>query len=295
MPTCVIFNPTARGEKAKTFRAFLDTLSAHCSLRPTTAPGAARTLAAQAVAEGFDTIVAAGGDGTVNEVINGMGDVPDGFSRARLGVLPLGTVNVLARELGLPLKIPAAWEIIHQGNETTIDLPMAEFMVAGKLARRYFVQLAGAGLDSRAIELVDWELKKKLGPLAYIIAGLNAMNSPRSRVTVENTGGVSGELVLLGNGRLYGGDFVFFPKASLTDGLLDVCVFPHVTWFRLARTAVALFTGDLHQIGATVQLQSPSVKLTSADRVLLELDGDNVGELPATLSVIPKKLRVIVP
>ncbi len=295
MPTCVIFNPTARGNKARTFRAFLDTLAPYCTLRPTTAPGEARTLAAAAVREGFDTIIAAGGDGTVNEVLNGLGDAPGGFTRARLGVLPLGTVNVLASELGLPLKLPAAWQVILRGNETTIDLPKAKFMAAGKIEHRYFVQLAGAGLDSRAIELVNWEWKKKLGPLAYVAAGLKAMCGPHPRVTVENQNNVSGELVLLGNGRLYGGDFVFFPKASLTDGLIHVCVFPRVTWLGLFQTGLGLLTGRLHQFSSTVQLQLPSVKLTATDRVLLELDGDNVGELPATFSIIPKTLRVIVP
>ena len=290
--TCVIFNPTARGDKAKTFRAFLDTLSNHCTLRPTTAAGEARALATRAVNEGFTTIVAAGGDGTVNEVLNGLGDAPDGFARARLGVLPLGTVNVLARELRLPLQIPAAWEMIRHGNETIIDVPLAEFIVAGKKERRYFVQLAGAGLDSRAIELVDWETKKKFGPLAYIIAGLKAMQGPRPRITVEN---ISGELILIGNGRLYGGNFIFFPHASPTDGLLDVCVFPKVTWPGLFKAGVGLLLARFPKICDTVSLQKPTVTLSSSERVLLELDGDNVGELPATLSVIPKTLRVIVP
>src|SRR5690242_17817331 len=98
MRICVIFNPAARGEKSARFREHLGTLSAECVLKPTYAPGAGRALAAEAVREGFELIVAAGGDGTVNEVLNGLGDEPEGFARACLGVLPLGTVNVFARE-----------------------------------------------------------------------------------------------------------------------------------------------------------------------------------------------------
>src|SRR5262249_42830972 len=85
---CVIFNPTARGEKAKRFRRHLDEISAQATLKQTAKAGDARRLAAEAVLEGFDTIAAAGGDGTLNEVLNGIGDAPDGFVRARLAVLP---------------------------------------------------------------------------------------------------------------------------------------------------------------------------------------------------------------
>jgi hypothetical protein len=99
VPICVIFNPAARGNKARHFRRQLDAIGSQCALKATAAPGDARRLAAEAVDDGFDLIVAAGGDGTVNEVLNGIGDAPDGFARARLGVLPLGTVNVFAREL----------------------------------------------------------------------------------------------------------------------------------------------------------------------------------------------------
>ena len=86
--TCVIFNPAARGDKAKRFRRHLDAIGTESTLKLTAAAGDARRLAAETIGEGFETIVAAGGDGTLNEVLNGMGDVPDGFERARLGVLP---------------------------------------------------------------------------------------------------------------------------------------------------------------------------------------------------------------
>src|SRR5882672_2238462 len=101
---CVIFNPTARGDKAKRFRQQLDSIAKQAKLKQTTAAGDARRLAAEAVKEGFDTIVAAGGDGTLNEVLNGIGDAPKGFEGARLGLLPLGTVNVFARELKISAK-----------------------------------------------------------------------------------------------------------------------------------------------------------------------------------------------
>ncbi|HUD84171.1 MAG TPA: diacylglycerol kinase family protein, partial [Candidatus Saccharimonadales bacterium] len=166
MQTCVIFNPSARGEKAEAFCSRLASLHPNCVVRRTTARGQARSLAAQAVREGFSTVVAAGGDGTANEVVNGIGDVPGGFAVSRLGILPLGTVNVFARELGLPRTVPGVAKAIALGKEKAIDLGKAEFSGRGKAEGRYFLQLAGAGVDSRAIELLSWELKKKIGPLA---------------------------------------------------------------------------------------------------------------------------------
>src|SRR5215831_17337997 len=118
MRRCVIFNPTARGEKAQRFRRNLDAIGSQSEFKQTAAPGDARRLAAEAVKEGFEIVVAAGGDGTLNEVLNGIGDAPDGFQRACLGVLPLGTVNVFAQELAIPAKLEAAWDIIVKGRET---------------------------------------------------------------------------------------------------------------------------------------------------------------------------------
>src|ERR1041385_7425971 len=101
MKTCVIFNPVARGDKARAFQTHLSAIASEAALKPTTGVGDARRLAADAVKEGFGTVVAAGGDGTLNEVLNGIADA-EGFERTRLGVLPLGTANVFAKELKLP-------------------------------------------------------------------------------------------------------------------------------------------------------------------------------------------------
>src|SRR5439155_9941902 len=175
-----------RGDKARRFRRHLDAISHESALKMTTVAGGARQLAKDAVAEGFEIIVAGGGDGTVNEVLNGIGDHPGGFARARLGVLPLGTVNVFAKELEMPTRFAPAWDVIEKGRESVIDLAEAEFTADGQTQRRYFVQMAGAGLDSRAIELVDWEQKKKIGALAYAVAGLKALRGPLPQIVATN-------------------------------------------------------------------------------------------------------------
>jgi YegS/Rv2252/BmrU family lipid kinase len=294
--TCVIFNPAARGNKARRFRHQLDAIGSQCALKATTAPGDARRLAAEAVGGGFDLIVAAGGDGTVNEVLNGLGDAPDGFSRARFGVLPLGTVNVFARELGIPLRIERAWGVLQRGREARIDLPRAEFSANGARQRQYFAQLAGAGMDARAIELVDWGLKKKIGPLAYFIAGLKALREQKPKIIVHAEGReVRGELVLIGNGRFYAGSFGVFPAADLRDGLLEVCVFPRINWWTTFRCVPSLLTRRRLPKTAVQRVRAAAFELTSESAAAFELDGEWAGRLPATFSVEREKLRVMVP
>jgi diacylglycerol kinase (ATP) len=294
--TCVIFNPTARGEKARRFRHHLDAIGKQSTLKHTVGAGDARRLAAEAVREGFEIVVAAGGDGTLNEVLNGFSDVPDGFERARLGLLPLGTVNVFARELAIPTKLDAAWAAICQGREARIDLPMVDYHAKGMRECRYFAQLAGAGLDARAVEMVQWQLKKKIGYLAYVVAGLKALMGAQSQITATGGGhSVTGEQVLIGNGRLYGGQYRVFPQANLSDGLLEVCVFPRVTWFTLVHCGPSLLLRGTLPASATQGFQAESLTLSSPSITPLEADGELLGHLPATFSVQRSRLRVIVP
>jgi diacylglycerol kinase (ATP) len=294
--TCVIFNPAARGNKARHFRQHLGDMAGDCAFKATAAPGDARRLAAETVTEGFELIVAAGGDGTVNEVLNGIGDAPNGFEKARLGVLPLGTVNVFARELKIPLRLKSAWEILRRGNELKMDLPRVEFSANDKTERRYFVQLAGAGLDARAIELVSWQLKKKAGPLAYVVAGLRALAERQSKISVRADGKlIAGELALIGNGKFYGGSYEIFPNADLRDGLLDVCVLPRVNLATLLRCAPKFLTSKNLPEKLVQRVGAQTFELTSETAVAFELDGEWVGHLPATFFVERQKLRVAVP
>jgi len=294
--TCVIFNPAARGNQARHFRHHLDEIGGQAALKATTAPGDARRLAAEAVGEGFELIVAAGGDGTVTETLNGLGDAPDGFARARLGVLPLGTVNVFARELKIPLRLERAWAVLQRGREARIDLPCAEFSASGSRRRQFFAQLAGAGLDARAIELVDWGHKKKIGPLAYVIAGLKALQEQKPGITVRGEGReVTGDLALIGNGRFYGGPFEVFPAADLRDGMLDICIFQRVNWLTLLRCAPGLLARRKLPESAVQRVQAATFELAGESPAAFELDGEWAGRLPVTFSVEREKLRLVVP
>jgi diacylglycerol kinase family enzyme len=157
------------------------------------------------------------------------------------------------------------------------------------------LQLAGAGLDARAVELVDWELKKKAGPLAYVAAGWKALRENQPLITVEGADTAPGQLVLLGNGRYYGGSFEFFPQASLRDGFLDLCVLPKANAWSALQALLGMVTGRVLRFLPSRHFQLSTVMLRSASRVGLQLDGEYAGELPAKLSVLPRALRVVVP
>jgi diacylglycerol kinase (ATP) len=293
---CIIFNPTARGDKARRFRSHLDTLASHAALKPSLSQGHSRALAAEAVREGFNLIVAAGGDGTVNEVLNGIGDMPDAFSRVRLGVLPLGTVNVLAFELGIPSDLTAACKVLHSTREKIIDLPQIEFLNVGQSSTRLFAQMAGFGWDARAVELVEWPLKKRIGAFAYVIAGLRAMRERLPEIAVsDGTRSLRGQLIIVGNGRFYGGHWALCPKAAWDDGLLEVTVFHRSTLAALVRAAAAILVNRLHSLGGVQFLRAPTLEFSSSQRAPVQVDGEYAGTTPARCSLRPRALRILVP
>jgi diacylglycerol kinase (ATP) len=286
----VIFNPAARGEKTRRVQRFLETKAGpSVTLTPTQRAGEAQSLAARAVAEGYKIIVAAGGDGTINEVVNGIGT-----SGVALGVLPLGTVNVFAQELRIPRKLEAAWAIILGGHTRTIDLACAQ----ADGSTRYFVQLAGVGFDAHAVRTASWELKKKIGPLSYVWAGIKALSKehPPVEISVNGSGTLgSGVAVLVGNGRFYGGPFALFPKARLDDGLLDICVFETVGYWDVLRYGQGVLRGAHINLGDVKYFQTETLTCRVSGPTPFELDGEDVGNAPVTFSVVPRVLRVVVP
>jgi len=279
-------------------------------LKPTRGPADATVLAEESILEGFETIVAAGGDGTVNEVVNGIARVPDGPERARLGVLPLGTVNVFAKELRLPEDFVGGWRtLVESGRDLTLDLGLAESRAPAAaggggtveigVQRRWFIQMAGAGLDSMALDRVSWKLKKKVGPLAYVWAGVQALYGSLPVIEAEVGGRrVCGQIAMVGNGRFYGGRWVVFPRAQADDRLLDLALVERISPLRFPFQFAALARGRFGQTRGVVHWQGSQITLrprTPADTIPFHVEGDNVGHLSATFSLDPRQLRVVVP
>lgn len=293
----IILNPAAKSEKAVRLRERIVEAAPEAEIRLSSMPSDGERLAREAVLEGFTSIVAAGGDGTINEVVNGI--MQADISGVRFGVLPVGTMNVFAVELGIPLNSPeAAWEVIRSGHVRRVDLPLC----TTPSGERSFVQLAGAGLDAEVVRRTTRESKRAFGPLSYLISLAQVAGRRPPKIRIRPTGGPerSGSFVLLGNGRFYGGPFRFFRDGSPTDGLLDVLVFQNQSPWDLLRYMHAVMTGQQGALTDAEYFQTPSLDLLSGDdgegeEVPYELDGEMAGFLPATFSVRREALSVFVP
>ena len=283
--TVVILNPAARGERAHRLRSQVESITRGAVLCATSHSGEAEVLARHAAAEGFERIVAAGGDGTINEIVNGIA----GHDVA-LGLLPIGTMNVFATELGLPSNnLRACWEIIRQNRVRPIDLPSAN----GK----HFVQLAGVGLDAQVVKETSRSFKRNFGPLSYLIsaAQIASRQPPRLLIESENAAVEEGSFVLVGNGRLYGGRLPFFKQAVIDDGLLDVIVFKRLSYVEIIRY--------LQNVIFTPQITAPDVeyfqtkrlRVSSEEDVPVEVDGELIGSCPVEFRIRSGGLRVLAP
>ncbi len=281
----VILNPAAKSERAQALQNDIAALAPGVVVRLTASAGDAREIAHAALSEEFDAIVAAGGDGTVNEVANGVAG-----SEIPFGILPVGTMNVFASDLGIPQNnLQAAWRIIEFGRARELDLPMAN--------DKFFVQLAGIGLDAEVVRLTTPESKKSLGPLSYMLtlAQIVAERPPRIQVESEGRPACEGCFVLVGNGRFYGGPFVLFPEARPDDGLLDVLVFKNQSHWDVVRYVQAVAFGNHPELPDVESFQTRSMRVSSDGRVPVELDGEPADFLPCTFTFSPHKFRVLAP
>ena len=284
--TIVILNPTAGSpEHVRSWQERTESLAGDCPVRVTSHSGEAEALARNAVEEGFTRIVAAGGDGTVSQVANGLAG-----SNATLGLLPMGSVNVFAMELGLPMhNLQRCWDIIEDTNIRQIDLPIAN--------GRYFVQLAGVGLDAQVVKETSLAFKRSFGPLSYLIsaAQIAARQPPKLFIESEETSVEEGSFVLVGNGRLYGGPFPFFKHAIIDDGLFDVVVFKRLGYLEIVKYLQdVVFSSDI-KVPEIEYFQTRQLRITSEQDVPLELDGELAGNCPVDFRIRGKALRVLTP
>lgn len=261
-------------------------------LAETTAAGDAERLAKEAVQLGYRCVVAAGGDGTIAEVITGLagGSVP-------LGIIPLGTGNQLASNLGIPPDVERAVEVAVAGEPQTIDL--------GQLSNgRYFALMAGAGWDAEVMGSCSRELKERWGFGAYLFQGLRRVTAPPSALFRIEADGAEFEVraatVLIVNaGQLFSSLFPvevqIAPDASFHDGMLDVCIFaprnlPDVAAV-LWKVARRKYVGDERMI----YFQAREVSIEADPPIVTQVDGDSTGETPLTARAVPGGVKVLTP
>ena len=282
----VILNPFAGNlETVRDWQERVESIVRGFPIRITSHASEAEALARRAVDEGFARVVAAGGDGTVNHVANGIAG-----TNAALGILPMGTVNVFAMELGLPSNdLERCWEIVQAGNTRLVDLPSAN--------GRYFVQLGGIGLDAQAVKETTIAFKRSLGPLSYLIsaAHIAARQPPKLFIKSEDAAVREGSFLLVGNGRLYGGPFPFFKQAAVDDGLLDVVVFKRLGFLEILKYLHdVVFSSDI-RVPEVEYFQTRQLRVSSEQDVPVELDGELAGNCPVDFRMHEKVLPVLSP
>jgi diacylglycerol kinase (ATP) len=283
----IIFNPAAGWRRRERLEPVLAHLRDHgCSivLRETKGPGDAERFAAEVDPGAFDLVVVAGGDGTVNEAINGL---------ARCGlplaVIPLGTANVLAAEIGLRIDPASIARCIALGQPRPITL--------GAANGRRFMLMAGAGFDAHVVAGVSVPMKRRLGKGAYVLSTLHQLLVfPFAAYEVRTDNMVhKAASVIVANARHYGGRFVCAPAASLESATLQVCLFERAGRLAAIGYALALFTGRLAKLASYRIVEARRIEVRGRVGEPLQGDGDVIGRLNATIEVLPNALDLVYP
>jgi YegS/Rv2252/BmrU family lipid kinase len=286
----VIYNPTAgqwrRRRLAATLRHLSD-IGCPLTVHETSQPGDAEEKARALSDADFDVVAAAGGDGTINEVANGLinaqGPVPP------LAIIPLGTANVLANEIGLGGRAEAIARAIAAGRRSTVHL--------GKANGRHFIMMAGVGFDAHVVANVDIALKRRTGKAAYVLETLvQALRYGFAPCMVDIDGrAFDARSVVVCNGRHYGGPFVAAPRASLADPLFEVCLFQQGGWPHVLRYGAALVLGRLDRLPDVRIEAGRQVRITGEAGLPVQGDGDIIARLPVDIEVSDRTLELIVP
>jgi diacylglycerol kinase (ATP) len=266
------------------------------SLQVTEAKGHATELARQAASDGWDAAVACGGDGTVNEVINGIAG-----TATALAVVPGGTANVWAKEVRLPRDPLKAAEVMLSAERRRVDLGLAlgEPEGGSDTIKRYFLLMAGIGLDGHVLSAVPEEMKRRLGAVTYVISGLReALRYPSQPASVRLDGEemrLDLSWMLVGNTRSYGGVVNVTHDALADDGLLDVCAIEGHGWRRVIACGLRILARRLHGAPGVVWRRVRAVELPPAPFLPVQVDGDYLGRTPMRFTVEPQALTVLVP
>jgi diacylglycerol kinase (ATP) len=281
----VIYNPTAGRRRRRKLDAVIDALArrgAEVTLRATACRGDAELLAGEASADAFDRLVVAGGDGTINEAINGLRD-----RRLPVALVPLGTANVLAAELGLPAAAEPLAAAIIEGVPRDITI--------GRVNGRAFTMMAGIGFDAHVVQRVSLRLKRAVGKLAYVIGTLAQLVRYRPTlydIVIDGTP-YRASSVIVANGRFYGGRFVCAPLARLESSEFQACLFGRAGRWHVVRYALALLVGRLHRLHDVTIVPARRVEIPGPAGEPVQGDGDTIAVLPARVEVASATLRLV--
>ncbi|WP_174733590.1 diacylglycerol kinase [Mesobacillus harenae] len=288
----IIYNPTSGREVFKKNIAEvlirLEKAGYEASCHATTCEGDATEAAKIAVERRYDLVIAAGGDGTINEVVNGIAEQE---YRPMVGIIPVGTTNDFARALHIPRDIEAAVDIIVKGETIPVDV--------GRIDEKYFINIAGGGRLTELTYEVPSKLKTMIGQLAYYLKGVEMLPSLRaSRVSIEYDGKLfEGEVMmfLIGLTNSVGGFEKLAPNSSINDGMFSLLILKKSNLADFIRIATLAVRGEHIHDPSVIYTQANRIKVYSDETVQLNLDGEYGGNLPAEFVNLYRHIQVTVP
>jgi diacylglycerol kinase (ATP) len=299
----LIHNPNAgnggsgRRQMLEQARRILASGGIEAELVETRGPNDATALAQQATNEGRQLVIACGGDGTLNEVVNGLASAENGH-RVPLALLPGGTANILAKELDLPWDIPGAAEKLIHGELKDIALGLAT-PLEQREKKRYFLSVAGAGPDGMIVYAVDLDLKARVGILAYWWQGAREVlryKFPRFRVT---GGGekIDASLVVVGRTKNYGGPFKITTYADLYEDKFELMALTTQSGLRYLSYLPSLWFNKLRGTKGVHFWKAESIvcEQLGTNPVYAQVDGEPLTRLPVEFKIVPRALKLLVP
>jgi YegS/Rv2252/BmrU family lipid kinase len=268
----------------------------------TEAPGHATTLARNALDRGITTVAAVGGDGTINEVVNGFFDGERAVApNARLGIVPCGTGSDLQRTLQLPSTPAPLAAVLRAGLAQSVDVMKVRYTTpSGAFALRYAVNIVSFGMGGIVAARAKESARPLGGRAAFLAATLRTaltFAGRAVRLTLDGTSSIEARIinVAVGNGQFHGGGMWACPAARLDDGLIDVTLIHYLRLWPLARALPALYTGRVLEHPKVRSHRVTRLEADCQEPCALELDGEPLGGLPVEISVVPRAIRVLVP
>jgi diacylglycerol kinase family enzyme len=261
------------------------------TVAPTTGPGTAGAIAREHIARGAALIVAAGGDGTINEVVEGMV-----HSRVPLAILPAGTANVLAMEMKLGSRLERVAERLEECRPQRI--PVGRLICDGGRVDRHFTLMAGIGLDAHIVYNVNTGIKARVGKLAYWLAGWSLLGKRLGQFTVE-AGGERREcsFALIAKVRNYGGDFEIARSVNIMDDEFELVLLEGRNTLRYVKYFAGMLLNNLAGMKGATVLRSDRVSLSGPEGscIYVQIDGEAAGRLPAEIRIVPDALTLLIP
>ncbi len=263
----------------------------------TTGPGHATEIAARAAEENRGLVIACGGDGTLNEIVNGLATQQNGH-RVPLALLPGGTANILAKELDLPWDIPSAAKKLVRGTVKEIALGLATPLEQPE-KKKYFLSVAGAGPDGMIVYSINLGLKARVGILAYWWEGIREVfryQFPHFRV-VSGGHKINASLVIVGRTQNYGGPFKITTEADLFEDRFEILTLTTRSGFRYLSYLPTLWLGKLRGTAGVDYFKTDSLVCEPLDQnpVYAQIDGEPLARLPVEFRIIPRALKLLVP